>query len=144
MKAIVAVVATLMLLAGLYTVMKSSDNATQTGTPNALATKPSDKPLKTVNPKSEAADVVRADYVILEGKRVAGNPLVSAQVGQTIVISISIDATDSLHLHGYDLELALEPGLIAELKFVADKAGRFEFELHGSHLDLGVLEVSPK
>lgn len=98
--------------------------------------------------KSQGADdkgqSVIADYVLLEGKLVAGSPLVKATEGDAVTIRVSSDLAEELHLHGYDLKLAIKPGVIAELNLIADKAGRFEFELHKAHKALGVLEVQPQ
>ncbi len=39
---------------------------------------------------------------------------------------------DEFHLHGYDREMELKPGVPGELRFVADQPGVFEAELHQS------------
>lgn len=66
-----------------------------------------------------------------------------ARQGETIVLEVEPDGADELHLHGYDRVLALEPGRPAQLTLVADRAGRFEIELHRSHRLVAVLEVQP-
>jgi hypothetical protein len=50
--------------------------------------------------------------------------------GTRIEIEVTSDTADELHVHGYDKDLAVEPGEPSTLEFVADEAGRFEIELH--------------
>lgn len=90
------------------------------------------------------SDNIRVDYRVAKGKRVSGENLIKAKAGQSIILSVTSDRSDSLHLHGYDLHLDINPNEEARLEFVAEHTGRFEFELHDSHLDLGVLEVYPR
>ncbi|SFF44942.1 hypothetical protein SAMN04488120_104203 [Fontimonas thermophila] len=63
--------------------------------------------------------------------------------GEAVVITVSSDRADELHLHGYDLTLDLRPGETGTLAFTAAHAGRFEIELHRGHVALAVLEVIP-
>lgn len=62
-------------------------------------------------------------------------------LGTEVRIEITSDVADELHLHGYDLELELEPGEPGVLEFTADREGRFELETHSTGLQLLQLEV---
>lgn len=64
--------------------------------------------------------------------------------GETVVIKITSDEAEELHLHGYDRSVELQPNQEAELTFVATLTGRFEYELERSGTALGVLEVVPR
>ncbi len=64
--------------------------------------------------------------------------------GQEVTLKITSDIADEVHLHGYDLSKDLEAGEQGEINFVADKTGRFEFELEEHEIALGALEVYPK
>ncbi|MCW2902655.1 MAG: hypothetical protein JWO67_4920 [Streptosporangiaceae bacterium] len=57
---------------------------------------------------------------------------VTVRRGQVVRIVITSDAAEELHLHGYDLELELKPGVTGVLRFVSDHPGVFEAELHRS------------
>lgn len=62
-------------------------------------------------------------------------------LGETFEIQVVADATDVLHVHGYDLLFELvadEPTLI---RFVAEAPGVFEVELEGAHAQLFEIEV---
>lgn len=81
----------------------------------------------------------------IQGQRlIAGPAVISVAQGTALTLRITTDEADELHLHGYDLTLALPANQTAELRFTADRSGRFEYELHESHRTLGALEVQPR
>ena len=67
---------------------------------------------------------------------------VPVPVGTPVRLSITSDAADEVHVHGYDEEAALEPGIPAELSFDATVPGVFEVELHDAGTVLLTLQVS--
>ena len=83
------------------------------------------------------------DLTVAGGKLVSGPAVIEVVRGTEVTIRIRSDRVDDLHLHGYDLHARIDPDAPAELTFTADKTGRFEFELHQSHVELGALEVRP-
>jgi hypothetical protein len=58
--------------------------------------------------------------------------LVTVRRGRLVRIVVTSDAAEEFHLHGYDRELELRPGVPGELRFVADQPGVFEAEFHRS------------
>ena len=102
--------------------------------------KPDPQPVTAI---ATADAVLEARYVVSGGKLAAGPKGVAVQQGTRVRVVIESDRADELHLHGYDLHLDLEPGVAATLAFTAETAGRFELELHGQHLSLGYLVVTP-
>ena len=91
------------------------------------------------------------------------------QVGQgdSVTLMIEVEEPGEFHLHGYDIEMDIEPGEPAEFFFVAEATGRFKITYHasgngaGSHeedqtheepghdeegeeVDIGFLEVLPR
>jgi len=83
-------------------------------------------------------------YVIAQGRRVSGPETFRVHEGDEIVLNISSDHADELHVHGYDLHGSLTPGKPLQLRFKAEHSGRFDIELHHSDLALGTLEVLPR
>lgn len=81
---------------------------------------------------------------VRKGTLAAGPDTLAVRQGDPVTIRIDADAEDELHLHGYDLQARLRPGAVAELRFTADRSGRFEYELHHAHAELGALEVQPR
>lgn len=84
------------------------------------------------------------ELTVNKGALFAGPDKLQVTQGEEIILRIISDQADELHLHGYDLALPLKAGAQAELRFVADRSGRFEYELHEAHAGIGVLEVQPK
>ena len=87
--------------------------------------------------------VVEANIEIKQGRLAAGPEAVRVVQGQTVKLTVVSDRRDELHLHGYDLTLQLQPAVAATLTVLADKTGRFEYEIHSSHSGVGTLEVYP-
>jgi hypothetical protein len=65
----------------------------------------------------------------------------SATRGQPVVIKVTSDIADEIHLHGYDKKADAAPGTVATITFIADKPGIFEVELEKKGLKLFELEV---
>ena len=140
--ALVAVLG-LALLVGLFVWMKpkppvvavpavSASTETSAAVDSAAATPPIAPPTQ------------RVELVVKDKRLVSGPAVISVMQGTTVTLRITVDHHDELHLHGYDLTLKLPTAEAAELTFVADRSGRFEYELHHSHLTLGALEVQPQ
>ena len=65
---------------------------------------------------------------------------VSAREGDRLTLSIESDEPVELHVHGYDIEREVEPGVTAEISFEAELTGRFEIENHETEKALGELQ----
>jgi hypothetical protein len=102
---------------------------------------------QTEAPAPPKPTVTRID---IRGGQVAGGPVeIHAKNGDTVVIVVSADAPDDIHLHGYDIEKPVEPGKPATFRFKANLEGEFETESHvaedaGRDPLLGTLIVEPK
>jgi len=96
--------------------------------------------------KSPTPEVTQIE---IRGGEVAGGPAeINAKKGATVVIVVSADAPDDIHLHGYDIEKPVEPGQPARFTFNANLEGEFEIESHvaedaGRDPLLGTLIVEP-
>lgn len=90
------------------------------------------------------AAVVDVPYVLSDGAVREGESDIRVVRGQSVRLIVHSDRVDELHVHGYELRTAVSPGIPAELLFVAAIAGRFEIELHHSHVTLGTLSVMPR
>ena len=86
-------------------------------------------------------------HVVIEDGKVADNQGVIKMVqGDNVTLHFSSDETHILHVHGYDIEVEVDPESHAMVKFNATATGRFPVEIHGSshHHALFYLEVYPK
>ncbi|WP_324605342.1 hypothetical protein [Streptomyces sp. NRRL F-2664] len=61
--------------------------------------------------------------------------------GERVALRVTSDRADTLHVHGYDKEIALPAGQEATLVLTADRTGLFEVETHESNLVLTQLLV---
>jgi hypothetical protein len=102
---------------------------------------------QTEAPAPPKPTVTRID---IRGGQVAGGPVeIHAKNGDTVVIVVSADAPDDIHLHGYDIEKPVEPGQPATFRFKANLEGEFELESHvaedaGRDPLVGTLIVEPR
>lgn len=142
MKNIVMILVSLALLAGLFWWMKPSQSIAPVAVAPTAATPDAVAAPVTAAPTSPVPQ--QFDLVVKDKKLVSGPAVISVPQGTPVTLRITVDHHDELHLHGYDLTLKLPTATVAELSFIADKSGRFEYELHHSHLDLGALEVQPQ
>jgi hypothetical protein len=80
--------------------------------------------------------------VVVAGGRVSGDTgRIVLTLGEHVTITVTSDAADEAHLHGYDAEAELTPGTPATLEVDAAIPGVFELELHGSGTVLLTLQV---
>lgn len=80
----------------------------------------------------------------VQNGRVTGPESFTTTQDRAVVLRVTSDVADEVHLHGYDHAKEVEAGGTVELQFVADTVGRFELELEGQKFTLGFLEVQPK
>lgn len=95
-------------------------------------------------PPTAAPSPPMAAYVVAKGQRVSGPDTIRVRQGEDVLLSVTSDHADELHVHGYDLHGKLLPGQPLELRFKAEHSGRFDIELHHNDLALGALEVMPQ
>ncbi|MFG2039602.1 hypothetical protein [Dactylosporangium sp. NPDC048998] len=86
---------------------------------------------------------VNKDLVYTIAKRRANPPAGRVEVarGDVVRITVTSDEADQLHVHGYDVEIALPAGQPGTITLTADRTGLFEIETHKSHLVLFQLVV---
>ncbi len=73
---------------------------------------------------------------------VKGPGRVRVPLGEMVVLTVTADVADEVHLHGYDHFADVAPGQPAVLRFEASIPGVFEAELEGSRLELVLIEVA--
>jgi plastocyanin len=122
-----------------------TDNASQTNAttaPTKSTGTGTDAPQPPAQPEATKIDI--------RGGNLVGEPAeIHAKNGDTVVIVVSADAPDDIHLHGYDIEKKVEPAQPATFRFKANLEGEFEIESHvaedaGRDPLLGTLIVEPK
>jgi len=85
--------------------------------------------------------------VQIVGGRVKGDETLKVRKGDQVRVSLTSDQPLVLHLHGYEIEVKVEPSAPALLAFKADLAGRFPVHVHthgaGNHRAVLFIEVHP-
>ena len=100
---------------------------------------------------ASAADSPKTIDITIRNGQVVGKNSLRVTRGDTVILRWRSDQPLELHLHGYDLTVAVKPGTPAEMKIVARATGRFPVEVHGTggargghgHKALFHLEVYP-
>ena len=153
--------ATLGLLLSLFLALRPDDEDETTATtppPAATTTEAAtttDAPATTEEPPPPATTeeppattttaptpaVVR--IVVVGGQPEGGIRRASVRRGREVIVRVSSDVADHIHLHGYDLIADVAPGAPAEITFVADVPGRFEIELEDRGVPIADLQVRP-
>lgn len=87
---------------------------------------------------------VELAFRLAEDRPVDDPSHLTVEQGREVIVRITSDRDDELHLHGYDRRLSIHAGEPAEMRFVASHTGRFELELHRAHTTLAVIEVYPE
>ena len=143
------IAASLGLLVSLFFALRDDDEqAAQTTAARATTEAP---PATTEQVTTEAPPAttpqgtatIRINYVIVGGRPRGGIARDSIARGRNVVITVTADVTDHVHVHGYDLMADVSPGAPATIRFTADAPGRFEIELEESGVQIAELEVRP-
>lgn len=118
----------------------TSATTTQTTAAPATVTAPGTV-VTTVRPTTTAAPAFAV--AVKDGKAVGGVKELTVTKGDRVRITVTDDAEDQVHLHGYDIEQPVAPGQPATFDFTAKLEGIFEMELHSSDTQIASLKVNP-
>jgi len=85
-----------------------------------------------------------ATRIRVEGGQPAGGvEKITVKTGDTVRLTVTSDAPQEIHVHGYDIIDNAGPGSPARFRFDADIEGVFEVELEGPHTQIAELRVEP-
>jgi hypothetical protein len=82
----------------------------------------------------ERPATVRIRIDVRNGQVRGGVRRVTVAEGRRIVLTVTSDVADHVHLHGYDVMRDVAPGSPARLAFTASILGTVELELEDSHV----------
>ena len=71
------------------------------------------------------------DLHIERGRVPENMRIIRVKQGDVVKLRCTADRRTTLHLHGYDIELRIDPGAAKELNFAARATGRFPLHVHG-------------
>ena len=118
------------------------DEATPTTTTEpTTTTTTTEPPTTTTTPPPPGPTVVRVRVV--GGVPKGGIVRETVSQGDRVVIVVTSDVADHVHLHGYNIMRDVAPGQVARLPFRATVPGRFEVELEDRELQIADISVTP-
>jgi hypothetical protein len=89
----------------------------------------------------QATGTTTIEVTVVGGKPQGGVRREQVKAGETVVLRVTADVADEVHLHGYDKSADVAPGKPAQIRFTADIPGVFEVELEQRKQKLVELEV---
>ena len=119
------------------------DETTPTTTTDTTTTTTTEPPTTTTTtpPPPPGPSVVRVRVV--GGVPQGGIVRETVDQGDRVVIVVTSDVSDHVHLHGYDIMRDVAPGQVARIPFRATVPGRFEVELEDRGLQIALITVEP-
>lgn len=76
------------------------------------------------------------------GELTGVEPRVEVPLGEQVVLRVSSDVVEEIHVHGYDLYVDIPAGGTGEVVFTADIPGAYEIELHAAGRPIFQLRVA--
>ena len=70
------------------------------------------------------------DLRIEKGRLPADKRFIRVRQGDIVKLQWSADRRVAIHLHGYDIEKDITPGVVTDMTFIARATGRFTIEPH--------------
>jgi hypothetical protein len=117
----------------------SASNATTT-----TQTQTATAPTATVPPPPpQPPPPARVPIVVREGQPVGGVRRVTVSRGRRVVLVVTSDVADHVHLHGYDIMRDVAPGQPARISFRATIVGTVEAELEDRRVRLATITTQP-
>lgn len=91
-------------------------------------------------PVAPAVRVITASYA--DGEVVTDGVRVESQLGEEVVLRISSDVAEEIHVHGYDVYADIPAGGSVDIPLTLTLPGSYEVELHGAGRPLFQLRTS--
>lgn len=147
MTRVLIIVATVAAAAVLFVVLRPDDDGdepaatTTTTMPNNPTTdrEPTVPPPRPPSPPPPA----RVRITVRDGRPVGGIRRVTVGRGRRVILIVSSDASDHVHLHGYNVFRDVAPGRPARLAFRATIVGTVEVELEDRRVPLARITTQP-
>lgn len=136
--------ALLALVAALTGACGGDDDDGATGTTTAPAgssTSTSTAGVSDATTTTTAAGARTIDVAYAGGQVTGGVRTETVRLGDEVVLRVTSDVAEEVHVHTYDVMADVTPGETAEIRLTASIPGRFEVELEKRGKQLLVLEV---
>lgn len=101
-----------------------------------------DEPADEAPAAEEAPEGRVVSLVVADGQVTSSDgDRIEVAAGETLILEVTSDVVEEVHVHGYDIEVALAPGAPTTIEIPGDLPGVWEVELHGSGTKLTELAV---
>lgn len=149
MNRLLIVAAAVVVAAGLFVVLRPDDDEAGTATTSPTMTPATTTPTITEpsvppppRPPSPAPPA-QVRITVRGGKPVGGIRQVTVAKGRRVVLIVTSDGADHVHLHGYDVTRDVAPSKPARLSFRATIVGTVEVELEERGVPLARVTTNP-
>ena len=145
---LIAAVAVVVAVVGLFVVFRPDDDGgAASGTTTATTTTQTTSPTTTLPPPPppppQPPPPARVRIVVRDGLPVGGVRGVTVSEGRRVVLIVTSDVADHVHLHGYDIMRDVAPGQPARIAFRATIPGTVEAELEDRGVPLARIVTQP-
>ena len=138
------IAAALGLLVSLYFALRpGDDNEAASTTTVVTTTAPTTTEAPPATTTAAAPAPAQVEVVVVGGEPQGGIVGECVDIDSDVVVTVTSDVADEVHVHGYDLMADVAPGAPATIRFTADAPGRFEIELEDTGVQIAELEVRP-
>ena len=141
------IAATVVVAAVLFIVLSPDDDdePSASTTTTATTTNTTTEREPTVPPPRPPAPPPPAQVriTVREGRPVGGIRRVTVGQGRRVVLIVTSDVSDHVHLHGYNVFRDVAPGRPARLAFRATIVGTVEVELEDRHVPIARITTQP-
>jgi hypothetical protein len=144
------VAAAVVVAAGLFVVLRPDDDEGITATTAPTTTQATTTTTPTITepsvpppPRPLPPPSAQVRITVRGGKPVGGIRQVTVAKGRSVVLIVTSDVADHVHLHGYDVMRDVAPGKPARLSFRATIVGTVEVELEDSGVPLARVTTKP-
>jgi hypothetical protein len=130
----------------LFVVLRPDDDggsASTVTTPATTATSPTTTLPPPPPPPPQPPPPARVRIVVREGQPVGGVRRVTVSRGRRVVLTVTSDVVDHVHLHGYNIMRDVGPGQPARISFRATIVGTVEAELEDRRVRLATITTQP-
>ena len=117
---------------GVETTMTATTTETRTAPTTTVAPPPPQPP-----------PPARVRIVVREGQPVGGVRRVTVSEGRRVLLIVTSDVSDHVHLHGYNIMRDVAPGQPARISFRATIVGTVEAELEDRRVRLATITTQP-
>jgi hypothetical protein len=133
--------------AALFLVLRPDDDGGSASSTTTAQTQTETAPTATVPPPPpqppQPPPPARVQIVVREGQPVGGVRRVTVSEGRRVVLLVTSDVADHVHLHGYDIMRDVAPGQPARIAFRATIVGTVEAELEDRRVRLATITTQP-